>query len=384
MKSQMPKSQNPQNSSDKETEIGRDVSNSVVVTGSGNVIHVGDKKTVSKTSTKRKNQVKPTNAKRKLNVGIVVAIIGLVGTICAALIASPISTILLHGIPDLNIPPIQIFFSDEAPSAVPTQVPTQMTTPVFSAPLPDEVTDIKGVDMVLVPSGEFIMGWDGEYSYDEKPAHRVYLDDYYIDKFEVTNALYKACVQDGTCLKPDDIKSKTRPVYYGDQSFDNFPVIYVDWYMAKTYCEWREATLPTEAQWEKSARGTNGNDHPWDQYYWDSKIDCSYANYSKCVFDTALVDSREKGKSIYGVYNLIGNVSEWVADWYVENYYQQLSDITVNPQGPVTGELKGVRGGSWDSNDYELKSYVRSSYSAMYPKSSSDTVGIRCVANVIP
>jgi len=379
MKSQMPKSQNPEISSDKETEIGRDVSNSIVVTGSGNVIHVSDKKTVSKTSNKRKNRVKPTNAKRKLNVGIVVAIIGLVGTICAALIASPILTVLLGGIPDLNIPPIQIVFSDETPSAIPTQVPTQTTTPVFSTPLPDEVIDIKGVDMVLVPNGEFMMGWKYDDWANQEPMHRVYLDDFYIDKFEVTNALYSECVRDGICQKPDDVKSSTRSSYYGNLSYVDFPVIYVDWYMAENFCEWRGAALPTEAQWEKAAKGGyEFGKYPWGQ---NSPYDCEYANYTGCIFDTALVASREKGKSNYGVYNLAGNVSEWVLDWYEYGDYQVLEDITLNPQGVSTGEHKGIRGGSWHSTDYELRSYIRH---GMNPKSSSDPVGFRCVVNGIP
>jgi serine/threonine protein kinase/formylglycine-generating enzyme required for sulfatase activity len=158
---------------------------------------------------------------------------------------------------------------------------TQTDTPV--APQADEVQlDDRNVPMVYIPAGPFEMGTSAErglaackkyyykpeecnrdwYIYEE-PAHEVTLDGYYIDQFEVTNARYADCVQAGVCTPPAETRSYTRDSYYGNAEFDNYPVIYVDWEQAKTYCEWREGRLPTEAEWEKAARGTDGRLYPW-------------------------------------------------------------------------------------------------------------------------
>ncbi len=133
------------------------------------------------------------------------------------------------------------------------------STPKFTptgTPLPNEITDLKGVPMRLVPAGNFTMG--SERYDNEKPIHEVYLDAYYMDKYEVTNALYKACVDAGVCDPPKNSSSNTRSSYYGNSQYDDYPVIYVDWNMAKTYCEWRGAGLPTEAQWEKARAARMG------------------------------------------------------------------------------------------------------------------------------
>ena len=131
----------------------------------------------------------------------------------------------------------------------------------------DDYHDTFGVPMRLVPYGNFTMGSD-TYAPGAKPAHQVYLDTYYIDKFEVTNALYKACVDAMMCDPPNETNSDTPPLSYFDNSqYGNFPVIYVSWFQAKTYCEWRGAELPTEAQWEKAARGTDGRLYPWGDYF---------------------------------------------------------------------------------------------------------------------
>ena len=175
--------------------------------------------------------------------------------------------------------------------------------------------------MVLVPSGDFTMGVDKTYASDNNtPAHLVYLDAYYIDKNEVSNGLYKTCVETGVCKPPKFSNSYKTPNYFGNQQFDNYPVIYVNWYMAKDYCEWRGARLPTEAEWEKAARSTDGRIYPWG----DNDISCAYANYyggsdfsDYCIEDTTPTGSYEKGKSIYGAYDMVGNVGEWVNSLYM-------------------------------------------------------------------
>lgn len=146
--------------------------------------------------------------------------------------------------------------------AVTSEFPTSAATSTATA-LPAEVIDQQGVQMVLVPAGEYTMGSESG-GYDETPVHTVYLSTFYIDKYEVTNALYKACVDAGVCNPPYDAGSYTRASYYGNPEFDNYPVVYVDWSMSGSYCEWRDARLPTEAEWEKAARGTDARVYPWD------------------------------------------------------------------------------------------------------------------------
>ena len=265
-----------------------------------------------------------------------------------------------------------------------TTVPTQVFTPT-TAPLSEEMTDSKGVVMRFISAGEFTMG-SGEANHpdnsDERPAHKVYLDTFYIDKYEVTNKLYKACVDAGTCQPPLGSESYTRSSYYDNPQFDHYPVILVGWDMAKTYCEWRGAQLPTEAQWEKAARGTDARTYPWGE-----GIDCSKARYQGgCKDDTAQVGSYESGVSPYGVYDMAGNVMEWVADWYSETYYQ--NSPTSNPLGPDSGsgENRVLRGGSWISVDNDVRSTSRN-----WPWNSfgrgphaSVEIGFRCARGISP
>jgi serine/threonine-protein kinase len=227
--------------------------------------------------------------------------------------------------------------------------------------------DSDGVTMLYVPAGTFSMG--SEVSDDEKPIHPVDLAAYYIDKFEVTNAAYKRCVDAGACAAPKKSNSSTRPAYYGNPEFDEYPVIYVDWNMAKTYCEWHDARLPTEAEWEKAARGTDGRTYPWGE-----SIDCEKANYqSSCAGDTKQVGSYLGGVSPYGTYDMAGNVWEWVNDWYDGTYYQ--NSPSSNPLGPDTGSSRVLRGGSWGSGDGSARSADRDGNDPAYTYVS---FGFRC------
>lgn len=263
----------------------------------------------------------------------------------------------------------------------PRATPTQSTTSTPTVKLPSETTDIKGVPMVLVPAGEFTMGAKIGPN-DTKPAHQVYLDNYYIDKFEVTNIYYKACVDAEVCLSPQDLSSLTRSSYYGNSKFDNFPVIHVNWEMARTYCEWRNSALPTEAQWEKAARANTDHRYPWGNV-----LDRSYANYDSAAstfgqrpsVDTTQVGSYSKGNSPYGLSDLIGNVSEWVADWYLDTYYQNF--VGPNPLGPASGISRVLRGGSYRSAYNTAYTAYRSNAS---PEYESHDLGFRCARTVHP
>lgn len=282
--------------------------------------------------------------------------------------------------------PIPSLIPTFTPSSTPS--PTATLTPTIT-PIPNELTDEKGVTMRLVPAGEFTMGSKAEdvlaeckkytndcqlnWFEDAEPLHQVYLDAFYMDIYEVTNVTYRACVEAGACLPPIQSNSYTRTAYYSDPEFDEFPVIYVDWNMAKTYCEWRGASLPTEAQWEKAARGTDGRTYPWGE-----GIDCSRANYIyPCKGETTKVGSYESGKSPFGMYDMAGNVWEWVADWYSDTYYQ--NSPSANPLGPDSGQYRVLRGGSWDYYGYGVRSAFRL---RIDPAFSDNVAGFRCACSV--
>jgi formylglycine-generating enzyme required for sulfatase activity len=229
--------------------------------------------------------------------------------------------------------------------------------------------------MRLVGAGEFTMGNDNSAE-DEKPIHIVYLADYYMDTYEVTNKLYRVCVNTSTCKAPLQIISSTHESYYGNPTYDHYPVIYVTWDMAKAYCEWRGARLPSEAEWEKAARGSLADSGSGRTYPWGKGIDFTFANYNRNVGDTAEVGMYEKGKSPYGLYDMAGNVWEWVADWY-----------DVYPGGNAKAsdnfgqKLRVLRGGSWAYDETNPRVSNRFGYN---PLSASDNFGFRCARNIQP
>jgi eukaryotic-like serine/threonine-protein kinase len=255
-----------------------------------------------------------------------------------------------------------------------------VVTPLAESPRVDsEVKDGQSVKMVFVPAGEFSMGSEMGDA-DERPVHPVYLDAFYIDMYEVTNAHYGLCVDAGACLPPVKVGSSTQASYYDNPAFDDFPVMYVSWEMAQAYCAWRGAELPTEAQWEKTARGTDGRTYPWGE-----GIDCQRANYyhkegvdfTACVGDTTRVGSYESGQSPYGAYDMTGNVWEWVADWYGASYYREspLND----PPGPESGNVRVVRGGAWQFSDYSVRATRRYWFD---PSNALENVGFRCARKI--
>ena len=299
---------------------------------------------------------------------------------------------LIIGLPKIQgmisaSPTTTLITPTESPALTATEAVATVEAASVSAILPAEMTDAKDVQMVLVPAGEFTMGSDADdalaqcqkYSSDcdrswyedEEPPHIVSLGDFYIDRYEVTNALYAACVDTGACPPPTDTSSATRDSYYGNSEYDNFPVIYIDWNMAKTYCEWRGARLPSEAEWEKAARGTEGGVYPWGD-----EADNTYANFNEDIGDTTAVGSYESGKSPYDVYDMSGNVWEWVADFYSDAYYQ--SSPLSNPLGPDSGESHVLRGGSWYDPPYLTRTSIRLSE----PVPFDNNFGIRCARSV--
>jgi formylglycine-generating enzyme required for sulfatase activity len=212
-------------------------------------------------------------------------------------------------------------------------------------------------------------------SSDEKPAHKVNLDAFWIDKTEVTVGMYYLCVEAGRCQEPTGKSSSTHTSYYGNAEFNNYPVIYVDWYRATTYCEWVARRLPTEAEWEKAARGDDGRIYPWG----NDMPNNSFLNYGNNIGDITEVGEFIKDISIYGALDMGGNVWEWVQDWYSATYYQ-ITQLT-NPLGPELGRYRVHRGGSWD--DY-VDGVYSSNRNRSTPGNVSNKVGFRCAMSATP
>jgi formylglycine-generating enzyme required for sulfatase activity len=283
-----------------------------------------------------------------------------------------------------------------------------------------KVRDIDGMEMVYIPAGEFTMGstvWESivfsnmklHLFPDQRPQHKVYLDGYWIDKTEVTVGMFKKFVMEtgyetsaerrgGGKPWRDGRKEDEWPIVLGidwlhprdieTEAEDNHPVVQVSWVDALAYAEWVGATLPTEAQWEKAARGTDERKFPWGD-----EFNGTYLNYgdSLCPVKrwrdlgyndgyayTSPVGIYPEGASPYGVLDMAGNVWEWVSDWYDENYYE--NSPYKNPKGPETGYGKAMRGGSW--YDGEPVAWVTCVIRHQNPTNDRyEDVGFRCVIN---
>ena len=243
-----------------------------------------------------------------------------------------------------------------------------------------KISSVDGMEMVFIPEGEFTMGADssnlsipksdaGAYvdsTFDDQPVHKVYLDNYWIDKYEVTNNQYAKCVNAGVCKEPGNNE------YYSNSLYAQHPVVYVDWYDAQNYCTWVERRLPSEAEWEKAARGIDERNFPWGNDTPDENL----LNFDGNMHGTTIVGSYPEGASPYGVLDMAGNVWEWCSDWYDHEYYQY--SPKENPKGPEDGDYKVMRGGSYLSGSAFLRSSLRD---AIPPYASTASSGFRCVVN---
>ena len=243
-------------------------------------------------------------------------------------------------------------------------------------------------EMVLVPEGSFTMG-SASIESNQRPVHAVYLDAFYIDQFEVTHAQYLVflnAIGQNSNDRGNFLLSPTLSAV--QESGDSFvlqapevadrPVVWVYWYGAQAYCEWAGMRLPTEAEWEKAARGTDERTYPWG----NELANCGYAvmrdGGKGCGQErTWAVGSKPEGASPYGAYDMAGNVWEWVADWYDIGYYAQSPKR--NPRGPASGVRRVLRGGSWDNVTRDLQASYRLRFTPWF---TLRTVGFRCAQGV--
>jgi formylglycine-generating enzyme required for sulfatase activity len=224
--------------------------------------------------------------------------------------------------------------------------------------------------MIQVPAGSFRMGSPPDLGVpDEHPQHSVNLDTFWIDQTEVSNAMYAQCEKAGACSPPSSPASATRPNYYDNPQYSAFPVVFISWEAAGSYCTWAGARLPTEAEWEKAARGAQGNTYPWG----NALPDINRLNYQRNIGDTTEVGHYPSGASPYGAFDMLGNVWEWVSDWYGATYYSD--SLENNPSGPPDGIHKIVKGASWNTTESLTRAATRGEAE---PKFTGSEIGFRC------
>jgi len=224
--------------------------------------------------------------------------------------------------------------------------------------------------MVLIPGGEFTMGAD-DLEPDSRPVHRVNVSTFYMDRYQVTNAQYRKCVEGGGCLPPKDHHA------FDDPNRATHPVVNVTWTQARTYCHWKGKRLPTEAEWEKAARGTDARRYPWGNSAAPLTHRVKSGETKVAANGTEPVGSQPGNVSPYGVFDMVGSVSEWVKDWYGEDFYQV--SPAQDPQGPVRGAFRVLRGGELSERPLEHHVSNRSWDEMTY---WGPTLGFRCVLDV--
>ncbi|MBE7536707.1 MAG: SUMF1/EgtB/PvdO family nonheme iron enzyme [Anaerolineales bacterium] len=316
---------------------------------------------------------------------VILGVAALVGVIGFALFASFIYNKMPANTPTTLEPAVLATLEEQTPTYEPVEDDS------LTLEVPNSIeTKISAKDdsiFALVPEGEFVMGSDPKDPYfwgAEEPKHTVFLDSFWIHLTEVTNSMYRACVSDGACSPPSKESSRTHDDYFNNESYNDYPVINVTFADASNYCEWIGGRLPTEAEWEKAARGTDGRLFPWgndeiqDNYANLCDVNCTNLttpelNLNDGYAEVAPVGSFPAGVSPYGALDMAGNVLEWTSDWYAVDYYK--NSPYKKPTGLANGNKHPVRGGSW----LNLTDGMRPS--ARYSKRSneaSDLIGFRC------
>jgi formylglycine-generating enzyme required for sulfatase activity len=290
-----------------------------------------------------------------------------------------------------------------ASSASASCVPAAMDTTSSVAgdgPLPKNAragdawrSTMDGMILKYVPAGEFLMGaseTDAAANDDERPQHMVALDGFWIDSTEVSNGMYASCVKEGACTPPVEDSSLSRRTYASAPSCSGYPVVEVSWQQAADYCHWAGRRLPTEAEWEKAARGTDARVFPWGNDYPSDavanlcgreclRIEPRDPGIDDGYLDTAPVGSFEIDRSVFGVLDMAGNVAEWVADRGQADYYSV--SPSVNPAGPIAGETRVFRGGAFVTIGSAARLSARG---YLLPTTTSNFIGFRCALSAAP
>lgn len=246
-------------------------------------------------------------------------------------------------------------------TGAPTLVPVSLAGPQSGTTM----VWIDGSKLAYVPAGDFIMGT----GIGNTPQKTVSLDPYWIGVTDVTNKMYAQCVATGNCAAP--AQEVGTPVYT-NPDYGDYPVVGVTWDMASNYCKWAQGSLPTEAQWEKAARGSNSAVYPWG----NDNAGCDLANYQGCLGHISGVNDYPSGRSTYGLFDMAGNVFQWVNDFYDEQAYQNMP--AANPTGPASGTQHVVRGSSFESEASQLLSAIRRPAAPAY---HSRDLGFRCAVS---
>jgi len=311
-----------------------------------------------------------------LKVRIGIAGMGL-ALVAALILFSMRNTPLQPPATDISTKTLAPIVSSSTVTPKPTKTFTPAPTPTLFAGA-TQVTNDVGVTWVYVPKGKFSMGSKKGFE-DETPVHTVTLDAFWIGQTEITNAMYDLCIKSNIC------RPHVRTDYYSrDGSLPAYPTVFVSWDDAKKYCQWVGGRLPTEAEWEFAARGTDDRVYPWG-----NEFQCKLGNFDdETALDKEVVSGGPNcdgyqylapvgifpgNISPYGALDMAGNVWEWVSDWYGK--YEK--EAAVNPVGPKTGDRRVVRGGSWlNHSDALFRTSNRYSYP---PDLADDNVGFRCV-----
>jgi formylglycine-generating enzyme required for sulfatase activity len=222
-----------------------------------------------------------------------------------------------------------------------------------------------GAVYVFVPAGEFERG-ASDGAADEQPVQTIFVDAFWIMRTEVTNAQYRQCVDAGACSPPHN-------QFWQNNEMAEYPVVDVDWEQALAYATWAGGRLPTEAEWEKAARGSDGRQYPWG----DQEPSNELLNYRFQESGPTPVGRYPDGVSPFGLLDMAGNAEEWVADWYAAEYYAAAP--SQNPPGPEAGIMRVIRGGSYNSNPLGVRATAREK---AFPTGYFPSVGFRVVSSL--
>jgi hypothetical protein len=249
------------------------------------------------------------------------------------------------------------------PLPLPTDIPMEVPIDLAGPEVGSNMVWVDNSKLVFNPGGDFTMGAGG----NDNPEHRVSLSPFWIYRTEVTNRQYALCIVNGQCTEPLDEQAAAD---LDRMSLRENPVVGVDWQQASDYCSWVSGRLPTEAEWELTARGPDGNLYPWGE----PAPTCELTNFKDCAGSSTRVYDYPLGKSYYDALDMAGNVIEWVGDLYNASYYP-ISPIQ-DPRGPESGAHRVVRGGSFEADTSELASAKRSNFD---PTRTRPDLGFRCV-----